>query len=644
MFVEAVFLPLISSLIAGFFGKTLGDRTTNFISCAILILAAIMSCFIFMDVALAGNSTVVELLPWMTSGTLEFSWALKFDTLSAVMVFVVLVVSSCVHVYSVGYMHHDKSQPRFMSYLGLFTFAMLMLVTADNLVQMFFGWEGVGLASYLLIGFWYEKESANKAAMKAFLVNRVGDFGFSLGIFAIFMLFGTVQLSEIFAQASVMENTMFTFLGMEAHAMTVICFLLFIGAMGKSAQLGLHTWLPDAMEGPTPVSALIHAATMVTAGVFMVTRMSPLFEFAPDVLTFITFIGATTAFFAASVGLTQNDIKRVIAYSTCSQLGYMFFAIGVSAYSAAIFHLFTHAFFKALLFLGAGSVIHAMSNEQDMRNMGGIWRKIPFTYACMWIGSLALAGIPLFAGYYSKDMILEAAYAAHHSPMHYYAFVLGIISAAMTAFYSWRLIFLTFHGTPRASKKVMSHVHESPPVMTIPLGVLMIGAVFSGFVGYDVFVGHDRLEFWADSIFVLASHDVIEEAHHVAWYIKKLPLLVSLLGIGLAYLMYIKKPSLPGKTAQTLKPLYNVSYNKWYFDEIYDALIVRPLMMAGRFLWRIFDVLIIDGLGPNGMMRISKNIAGTLSRLQTGYVYHYAFVMLVGLVIFISYLFYRILV
>jgi NADH-quinone oxidoreductase subunit L len=493
MEVAVVLLPLLGAIIAGLFGRLIGDRASQVVTCSLMVLAGLLSISVFVDVALGGNVRVIELFTWVDSGEFEVSWAVRADTLSAVMMLVVSNISALIHIYSIGYMSHDKSIPRFFAYLSLFTFFMLSLVTADNFLQMFFGWEGVGLCSYLLIGFWYERPSACAAAIKAFLVNRVGDIGFALGIMGCFVLFGSVGFDQVFASVPEYADYTFNFLGIEGHALTVFAILLFIGAMGKSAQLGLHTWLPDAMEGPTPVSALIHAATMVTAGVFMVCRLSPIFEYAPIALQMVTYVGAATAFFAATIGLTQFDIKRVIAYSTCSQLGYMFFAAGVSAYGAAIFHLMTHAFFKALLFLGSGSVIHAMSDEQDMRKMGGIWRLIPITYAVMWIGSLALAGIGIpgvfgFAGFYSKDIVLEAAYGAH-SAAGSFAFWLGIAAAFMTAFYSWRLLFMTFHGAPRADKRVMDHVHESPWIMLVPLLLLSVGAIFAGAFAYDWFVG-----------------------------------------------------------------------------------------------------------------------------------------------------------
>jgi len=628
-----VLLPLIGAFIAGFFGRAIGDRASQVVTIAGMGGALILSIMAFVQVGLGGDSFTISLFRWVFSGGFEVDWALRFDTLTAVMLIVVTGVSTMVHVYSVGYMSHDNAKPRFMAYLSLFTFFMLMLVTADNLLQLFFGWEGVGLASYLLIGFWYERESANAAAMKAFIVNRVGDVGFALGIMACFFLFGTIQFDEIFAAVPEMADQQFEFIGIEGHALTIIAILLFIGAMGKSAQFLLHTWLPDAMEGPTPVSALIHAATMVTAGVFLVCRMSPLFEYAPMALDIVAFVGATTAIFAATVGFTQFDIKRVIAYSTCSQLGYMFFAAGVSAYGAAMFHLFTHAFFKALLFLGAGAVIHAMSDEQDMRKMGGIWRKIPITYAMMWIGSLALAGVPFFAGMYSKDIVIEAAYAAH-STVGQYAFWMGIVAAFLTAFYSWRLIIMTFHGKPRASAEVMSHVHESPNVMLIPLYVLAVGAVFSGYLGYDYFVGDAREAFWAASL--LSLNDTIEAAHHVPLWVKLLPIVVGLVGIGAAYLCYMFFPVIPAISASLFGPIHRFFFNKWYFDELYDRIFVKPALYLGQGLWKAGDGNLIDGVGPDGVAAATRDLAGRISRLQSGYLYHYAFAMLVGVVVFIT--------
>jgi len=632
-------LPLAGAIIAGLFGRAIGDRASQIVTCAFMLVAAALSVVVFFDVAIGGNARTTELFTWIDSGDFELSWALRVDTLTAVMLIVVNGVSSMVHVYSVGYMSHDKHRPRFFAYLSLFTFFMLMLVTADNFVQMFFGWEGVGLASYLLIGFWYEKPSACAAAIKAFLVNRVGDIGFALGIMGAFVLFGAVDFDQVFAAVESQAGAKFSFIGIEGHALTIICILLFIGAMGKSAQLGLHTWLPDAMEGPTPVSALIHAATMVTAGVFMLARLSPMFEYAPTALELVTYVGAATAFFAATVGLTQTDIKRVIAYSTCSQLGYMFFALGVSAYGGAVFHLFTHAFFKALLFLGAGSVIHAMSNEQDMRKMGGIYKMIPATYVLMWIGSLALAGIWPFAGYFSKDLVLEAAYA-DHSFQGGFAFWAGIAAAFMTAFYSWRLLFMTFHGKPRASQEVMSHVHESPMVMMIPLLVLALGAIGAGFLGYDYFVGENRAEFWGDALFVLQANDTIEAAHHVPGWVPWTPFGVAIAGIFAAWLFYIAKPDLPQIFADAFRPIYLFSFNKWYFDELYDVVFVRPAMALGRKLWKTGDGAIIDGYGPDGVAATTGSLSQRISALQTGYVYHYAFAMLIGVVVLVTWYFF----
>jgi NADH-quinone oxidoreductase subunit L len=641
----AVFLPLLGAAIAGFFGRMIGDKGAQFVTCSLLVLATMVSWYLFIVVALGGDPRTVVLFEWISSGDLNLSWALKVDTLTAVMLIVVTTVSAVVHIYSIGYMHHDKSVARFFAYLSLFTFFMLMLVTSDNLVQLFFGWEGVGLCSYLLIGFWYDKPSANAAAIKAFLVNRVGDVGFALAIFAVYLLFGTVNLDEIFRAAPGMASTTLAFLGVELHALTVICLLLFIGAMGKSAQLGLHTWLPDAMEGPTPVSALIHAATMVTAGVFMVVRMSPLFEQSETALMVVTIVGATTAVVTATIGLTQFDIKRVIAYSTCSQLGYMFFAIGVSAYPAAIFHLMTHAFFKALLFLGSGSVIHAMSDEQDMRKMGGLWKLIPVTYGLMWVGSLALVGVGIpgtsigFAGFFSKDAIIESAFAAN-SFVGTYAFWMGIAAAFMTAFYSWRLLFMTFHGDPRCDEKTLAHVHESPKMMILPLFLLAAGAIFAGALGYHLFVGDGMATFWGDSIQMLPQHSAMNDAHNVPVWVKVLPVLVGVGGIGLAYWMYMMRPDIPAKLAAKLRPVYLLSYNKWYFDEIYERIFVRPAFVLGRALWKSGDGALIDGVGPDGIAASTLRLARRASALQSGYLYHYAFAMLIGVVVLITWYFF----
>ena len=560
-----IFLPLFGAVIAGLFGRVLGARGAQLVTCGAMGVAAVMAIVVFTEVVLQGETATIVLFDWFSSGDLDVDWLLRFDELTGVMVFVVCVVSFLIHVYSIGYMAHDPHVPRFFAYLSLFTFFMLALVSADNFLQMFFGWEGVGLLSYLLIGFWYKRPAANAAAIKAFIVNRVGDFGFALGILAIFLMFDTVSFDAVFAGAPGMVDAELTFLGHSFDFLEVACILFFVGAMGKSAQFLLHTWLPDAMEGPTPVSALIHAATMVTAGVFMVARLSPIFEYAPIALSVVTFFGATTAIFAATIAITQNDIKRVIAYSTCSQLGYMFFACGVSAYGAGIFHLTTHAFFKALLFLGAGAVIHAMSDEQDMRKMGGIWRMVPVTYVLMWIGNLALAGIFPFSGFFSKDIILESAFASH-TGLGMYAFGLGILAAFLTALYSWRLLFLTFHGKPRADEKVMAHVHEAPAIMWVPLVGLAIGAIVIGYLMLPM-VATD-IDFWGTSILVLPIHNALEEAHHVDFWVKALPMAVGVLGIGSAFLFYVLKPELPGLLATRARPVYLFLLNKWYFDEL----------------------------------------------------------------------------
>ena len=631
MFTATVFLPLLGAIIAGFFGNRLGNRFAQLVTVLPMLASAVLSCVILYLVGLQGQSQTLLLFTWIDVGTLEVSWALRFDTLTAVMVFAVSVVSAMVHVYSIGYMAHDPHIPRFMAYLSLFTFFMLALVTADNFVQMFFGWEGVGLCSYLLIGFWFERPSANAAAIKAFVVNRIGDFGFTLGILGVFFAFGSLDFDTVFAATPGIAGQTFAFLGMNVDIVTTLCLLLFIGAMGKSAQIGLHTWLPDAMEGPTPVSALIHAATMVTAGVFMVVRLSPMFEFAPVALIVITIVGGATAFFAATIGLTQWDIKRVIAYSTCSQLGYMFFAVGVGAYPAAIFHLMTHAFFKALLFLGSGSVIHGMYDEQDMRHMGGLFSKMKVTAVLMWIGSLSLAGVPVFAGFYSKDIILESAFAAA-TGWGLYAFWAGIAAALMTAFYSWRLLFLTFHGKTRADDHTFAEVHESPPIMIAPLVVLALGAIFAGILAVEFFVG-DRMEaFWGPSILML--HNVIEEAHHAPDWVVWLPTGMAAIGIVAAFVMYILAPGWPGKLATAIRPVYQFVFSKWYFDELYDMVFVRPSFYIGRGLWKSGDGEVIDGVGPDGVAAAARNIAGRAGRLQSGYVYHYAFAMLIGIVAF----------
>jgi len=633
--VLVVFLPLLAAIVAGFFGRAIGDRGAQIVTCGALVISMLLGMVLFAEILDQGSTRIVPLVTWIVAGGVDVQWSLRLDTLSGVMIVAVTIVSAMVHIYSIGYMAHDPGIPRFMAYLSLFTFFMLALVTANDFVQLLFGWEGVGLLSYLLIGFWYERRSANDAAIKAFIVNRVGDFGFALGIFAVFVIFGSLDFSTVFGMAPGAVGTTINFLGWQVPSLTLACILLFVGAMGKSAQLGLHTWLPDAMEGPTPVSALIHAATMVTAGVYMVARLSPLFEYAPTALAVVGVIGGTTAVFAASVGMAQNDIKRVIAYSTCSQLGYMFFAAGVSAYAAAIFHLFTHAFFKALLFLGAGSVIHAMSAEQDMRRMGGLWRLIPRTYVLMWIGSLSLAGIPIFAGYYSKDVILAAAWASG-TAVGRYSFCLGVFTAFLTAFYSWRLLIMTFHGKPRADEETLHHVHESPWIMLIPLYVLALGAVCAGFLVEHWFVGEGRGEFWRNSILVLPQHDSIAAAEDLSAIIYFLPLVAALLGIAVAYVCYSLIPDLPTRLSLRFRAIYLFLLNKWYFDELYDRLFVRTAFTLGEGLWKTGDGMIIDGLGPDGIAAATRELAREASRLQTGYVYHYAFAMLIGVVALVT--------
>jgi NADH-quinone oxidoreductase subunit L len=633
MYPAIVFLPLAGAVIAGFFGRALGDRTSGFLTSLFLVAAAGLSWIAFYHVGFLGEEARVPLLPFIGVGDLQTSWSLRIDTLTAVMLVVVTTVSSLVHIYSVGYMSEDDRQPLFFAELSLFTFAMLALVTADNLIQLFFGWEGVGLASYLLIGFWYHRPSANQAAIKAFVVNRVGDFGFALGIFAIYYIFRDVNFDTIFAAAREKQSVMMPVFGYQVDALTVICLLLFMGAMGKSAQFLLHTWLPDAMEGPTPVSALIHAATMVTAGVFMVARLSPLFELSPVALTVVTVIGAITAFFAATVGVAQNDIKRVVAYSTCSQLGYMFVALGLGAYAAGIFHLFTHAFFKALLFLGAGSVIHALHGEQDMRNMGGLRKAIPFTFAMMVVGTLSLTGFPFTAGFFSKDAIIDVAWASN-APMARYAFWLVVIAAFLTSFYSWRLIFMTFFGKPK-DEHAFEHAHESPPVMTGPLLVLAIGALGAGVVFADYFIEHGYAGFWRGS---LPGGAALQAAEHVeSPLIKWLPTIMMAGGFLVAYLAYIRETWLPAWTVQNFKPIHAFLYNKWYFDELYHWTLVRPTAWLARVLWIYGDGKIIDGLGPDGVSARVIAITKRAVRFQTGYVYQYAFVMLIGVAAIVTY-------
>ncbi len=659
-----VFLPLLAAIVAGLGNRIIGNVPAKLVTTAALFIACGLSWPIFIGF-LNGSSTeyVVPVLSWLRSGDLQFDWALRVDTLTAVMLVVVTSVSALVHLYSWGYMDEDPDQPRFFAYLSLFTFAMLMLVTADNLVQMFFGWEGVGLASYLLIGFWFRKPSANAAAIKAFVVNRVGDLGFMMGIFGTFLVFGTVSIPAILEAAPGMAGSTIGFLGGRFDLMTVLCLLLFIGAMGKSAQLGLHTWLPDAMEGPTPVSALIHAATMVTAGVFMVCRLSPMFETSPTALTVVTVVGACTALFAATVGLVQTDIKRVIAYSTCSQLGYMFFAAGVGAYGAAMFHLFTHAFFKALLFLGAGSVIHAMHHEQDMRYYGGLRKHIPLTFWAMMAGTLAITGVGIvgvagFAGFYSKDGIIEAAFASG-TQVGQFAFTIGVFAALLTSFYSWRLIFLTFFGTPRwiQSEHIQHsvhktpeqagadttggyHPHESPLPMLIPLGVLTVGAVAAGFVFHHAFIDAEHgAAFWNGSLFFNAH--LMHEMHEVPLWVKLASTVAMLIGLLTAILMYLVNNSLPAKVAGALSPLYTFFLNKWYFDELYNHIFVKPSMALGRFFWKVGDEGTINRFGPDGAAVLVTSGTRVAMKLQSGFLYSYALVMLLGLVAALTWLMVR---
>jgi NADH-quinone oxidoreductase subunit L len=611
-----------------------GSRIVELITTTLLFVSMILSWMALVQVGFGGQSIRVPLMEWIVSGTLKIDWALRVDTLTVVMLVVVTSVSAVVHLYSIGYMHEDPYRPRFFGYLSVFTFFMLMLVTSDNLVQMFFGWEGVGLASYLLIGFWYQKPEANAAAIKAFVVNRVGDFGFALGIFALFAMTGAVDFDTVFAQAPALTGKVINFFGWYADALTLICLLLFMGAMGKSAQFLLHTWLPDAMEGPTPVSALIHAATMVTAGVFMVARLSPLFELAPNAQTFVTFIGATTAIFAATIGLVQNDIKRIVAYSTCSQLGYMFVAMGCGAYSVGVFHLFTHAFFKALLFLGSGSVIHAMHHEQDIRNMGGLKERIPFTYIVMIIGTLALTGFPLTAGYFSKDAIIEAAYVGKN-PMALYAFLCTVIAALLTSFYSWRLIFKTFHGQPHDVRH-WKEARESPMVMLIPLGFLAIGSVLAGLPFKEVFAGHGVEHFFRESLTFAKTNTVLDDMHHVPLHIALMPTVMMVIGFVIAWHFYIRRPDIPVELARQHDFLYRFLLNKWYFDELYDIVFVRPAKWIGRELWKKGDGWLIDGFGPDGVSARVLDVTRNVVRLQTGYLYHYAFAMLIGAAAFIT--------
>ncbi|MGN7097193.1 NADH-quinone oxidoreductase subunit L [Brevundimonas diminuta] len=668
-----VFAPLLGAMIAGFFGRRIGDVASQAVTTGLLFFSCAVSWIVFSQWTWGGlEAFTVHLAPFIHVGEFQSNWSIRVDAMSAVMLIVVTSVSSLVHLYSWGYMKEDDSRPRFFAYLSLFTFMMLALVTAADFLQMFFGWEGVGLASYLLIGFWYKKPSATAASIKAFVVNRVGDFGFLLGMMTVFWMFGTIEFAKLFPLIAGKAGTGWEFLGHTWSALDLAGLLLFIGAMGKSAQFFLHTWLPDAMEGPTPVSALIHAATMVTAGVYMVCLLSPLYEHAPVASQFIAIIGGVTAIFAATVGMMQNDIKRVIAYSTCSQLGYMFFAAGVGAYQPAMFHLFTHAFFKALLFLGAGSVIHGMHHEQDMRKMGGLWKLLPVTYATMMIGTIAITGLGMpgvggFAGFYSKDSILESAYAAAttgHSAAGMFAFVIGISAALLTAYYSWRLVFMTFHNKPVWKEEEGAHhadahahddhhshddhahddhhhgplkPHESPLVMVVPLLVLSIGAVFAGMIFAPHFIGHHEAEFWRGAIFVGAENHVLHESHNVPTWVKWAPLIVTLLGTAIAYWLYVVKEGAAKEMADRKGPLWTFLYNKWFFDELYDAVFVKGTKAIGDFFWKIGDVKIIDGLGPNGAAWASLKSGGWLSRFQSGFVYFYAFVMLIGVAAFLAF-------
>ena len=626
-----LFLPLLGSFISAFFYKKIGDRTCQIITSAFVVTGAILSSIILLETIKTGKVYEYPILNWITSGSLKLHWSIYVDSLTAVMLVVVNSVSALVHIYSIGYMSHDPHKPRFMSYLSLFTFMMLSLITADNFLQLFFGWEGVGLASYLLIGFWFKKESANNASMKAFIVNRVGDLGLLIAMFLIFKTFGTLTFSEVFSQAADQSKNSIKIFGGEYNLITTICVFLFIGAMGKSAQIFLHTWLPDAMEGPTPVSALIHAATMVTAGVFLVARCSPLFEYSQYALNLVAFVGATTAIFAASIAIVQTDIKRIIAYSTCSQLGYMFFAAGMGAYNVAIFHLFTHAFFKALLFLGAGSVIHAFHDEQNIEKMGGVWKKIPLTYALMLIGTLALTGFPLLAGFYSKDAIIESAYFSK-SLFAGYAFVIGLTTAFITSIYSWRLIFKTFHGKYNNTMS-FEKVHESGPVMLIPLLLLAVGAIFSGYVFHGIFIG-ENTQFWGKAIFFLkqTAHE-----HPPLWLLILIPTLV-ISAIPLSFILFLKRKDIVEGFINNHKPFYNFLVKKWYFDELYNLIFVKSFKGIGTFLWQRGDVKTIDAYGPDGVAKVIKNLSNRASSIQSGYLYHYATVILIGVILIVSFL------
>ena len=627
-----IFLPLIGAIIS-YFGKFLGNLFSQIFSSLLVTISAVLSIIIFYNGYfnnIYGNYKIFE---WINSGQFKADWSILIDPLSSVMIVTVTTVSALVHIYSIGYMSHDPHKPRFMSYLSLFTFSMLTLVVSDNFLQLFFGWEGVGLCSYLLIGFWYKKNSANNAAIKAFIVNRVGDLGLAIAIFLLFFHIGSINFTEIFSLTPEYAEKNISFFGSEYNLITLICLFLFIGAMGKSAQFLLHTWLPDAMEGPTPVSALIHAATMVTAGVFLVVRCSPIYEFSQFALNLVAIVGMLTAIFAASVALVQNDIKKIIAYSTCSQLGYMFFAAGVGAYHVAIFHLFTHAFFKALLFLGAGSVIHTFKDEQDIRKMGGVWKKIPITFSLMLIGTLALTGFPFLSGFYSKDAIIEFAYLKGSTIGNYAAFI-GVFTAFLTAIYSWRLIFKTFYGKYNNKEIPIGKTHESPLIMLAPLFVLGVGAVLSGYFFKELFIGNFNDVFWKDSIFFLKelNHD-----HVPTWFLVLTPILVTI-AIPISYYYFVYDQKILDNFKKTNMPLYNFLLNKWYIDEIYDYLFVNPLKKIGRFFWKKGDIGVIDRFGPDGISRVVKFLSTKATQFQSGYIYDYAFVMLIGLSALITYL------
>ncbi len=621
-----LFLPLIGAVISGFFGKKIGDRNSQILTSLFVSISAILSLIVLYKVISLDYSNNLVIATWINSGTLNVNWSIKIDSLSVVMFVVVNFVSALVHIYSIGYMSHDPHKTRFMAYLSLFTFAMLTLVSSDNFIQLFFGWEGVGLCSYFLIGFWFKKESANKAAIKAFVVNRVGDFGLALGIFLIFYIFGTVNYDEVFAQIPNVLDQEINFIGINIEIIDLICLLLLIGAMGKSAQFLLHTWLPDAMEGPTPVSALIHAATMVTAGVFLIVRCSPIYEYSPLSLTVITIIGMTTAFFAATIALVQNDIKKIIAYSTCSQLGYMFFAAGVGAYNVAMFHLFTHAFFKALLFLGAGAVIHSFNEEQDINKMGGVIKKLPYTYVLMLIGTLALTGFPFLSGFYSKDAIIEFAYLRGNGVGMLAAFV-GIVTAFLTSIYSWRLIFKTFHGNFNNKELSVDKIHESPLVMIVPLIILAIGAIFAGMAFKGLFIGHEiAYEFWGKSIKFL---EPLSTDHPPTWFLFLTPILVTA-AIPFSYYLYLKNKNIVIGLKEMNEPIHQFLVKKWYFDELYDYLFVNPSKRIGKFLWKKVDGSIIDKFGPDGISSVIKNLSIKAVKFQSGLIYQYAFIMLIG--------------